>query len=93
MAEIVDKVKHNIKKVGMGLNDWWMALKDTYDDMGEALDDRKVGEFFHLIVRIVNDTIKLPHRLWTYAAVFAFFVWVGSLFGLYAFPVSWTGFF
>lgn len=87
-----DGIKKNAQRVGEGIRAWWWALKDTWEDIGEALDDRDLGELLHLFTRIINDTVKLPHRLWTYVIVVGLAVWLGSLTGLYSWPISWTGF-
>lgn len=86
-----DGIKKNAEKVVEGLRHWWWALKDTWDDIGAAVDDKDIGEVFHLLTRIINDTVKIPHRLWTYTIVVGLFAYLGTYTGLYNWPLSWTG--
>lgn len=72
---------------------WWSDITDTWERLGEAVDDKDWLELLHLFLAALGDTLRFflrLDRLWLYVLV----AWLVSLTGLYQFPVAvqWVGF-
>lgn len=90
---ILKNIQVVIEQVRDSLSVWWADIGDTWERIGEAVDDGNYVRLPHLLLAGVGDTMRLlfrMDRLWLYV----FVAWLVSLTGLYQFPVSvqWLGF-
>lgn len=70
---------------------WRTDITDTWDRLGEAVDDKDWLEVGHLLLAAAGDTLRFflrLDRLWLYV----FLAWLVSLTGAFNWPLSWTGF-
>ena len=86
-------IKKNWERVKEGWEAFGRSCKVRWELLGEAVDKGEWSDVFHhLVGGFLSDALQDLYRTHLYLIIVALAVYLGSLTGLYEWPLSWTGF-